>query len=149
MLTGMLAAGNLLDGAQHDVWSVNTDASYHEEIQAPADAMVVPGFAKLDRVALGVAAGLVAGVGLLVATLALVLKGGPVVGPHLRLLAQYLPGYTVSVGGGFLGLAYGFVGGFVAGWSFALFRNAAALAALVLVRRRLERTALGRLFDYV
>jgi protoporphyrinogen oxidase len=149
MLTGMLAAENLLDGAQHDVWSVNTDASYHEEIQAPVEAMVVPGFAKLDRLALGVAAAVVAGVGLWLATIALVLKGGAVVGPHLALLAQYLPGYAVSVRGSLIGLAYGAAGGFVVGWTFALFRNAAALAALVLVRRRLERRALGRLFDYV
>ena len=31
MLTGMLAMLNLLDGASHDVWAVNTDDAYHEE----------------------------------------------------------------------------------------------------------------------
>jgi protoporphyrinogen oxidase len=31
MLTAMLAVENLLDGAAHDLWSVNVDDSYHEE----------------------------------------------------------------------------------------------------------------------
>ena len=34
MLTAMLAVRNLL-GEQHDVWSVNTDRSYHEEMRLP------------------------------------------------------------------------------------------------------------------
>jgi protoporphyrinogen oxidase len=32
MATGMLAARNLILGEHHDVWSVNTDEAYHEEI---------------------------------------------------------------------------------------------------------------------
>ncbi len=31
MWTAMLAMSNLLDGAEHDVWDVNTDDEYHEE----------------------------------------------------------------------------------------------------------------------
>ena len=31
MWTAMLATINLLDGSTHDVWSVNTEAEYHEE----------------------------------------------------------------------------------------------------------------------
>ena len=34
MLTAMLAVKNIL-GEQHDVWSVNTDRSYHEEVRIP------------------------------------------------------------------------------------------------------------------
>jgi hypothetical protein len=30
MWTAILATLNLLDGTQHDVWSVNTEAEYHE-----------------------------------------------------------------------------------------------------------------------
>ncbi|HKN85764.1 MAG TPA: NAD(P)/FAD-dependent oxidoreductase [Nitrospiraceae bacterium] len=33
MLTAMLAVRNLVDGEQHDLWSVNADAEYHEEIR--------------------------------------------------------------------------------------------------------------------
>jgi protoporphyrinogen oxidase len=31
MWTAMLATLNLVDGTQHDVWSVNTESDYHEE----------------------------------------------------------------------------------------------------------------------
>jgi protoporphyrinogen oxidase len=38
MLTAMLAVRNLL-GETHDVWNVNTERSYHEEIRVPHDAL--------------------------------------------------------------------------------------------------------------
>jgi protoporphyrinogen oxidase len=38
MLTAMLAVRNLL-GEAHDVWNVNTERSYHEEIRVPHDAL--------------------------------------------------------------------------------------------------------------
>jgi hypothetical protein len=31
MWTAILATLNLLDGTNHDVWGVNTEAEYHEE----------------------------------------------------------------------------------------------------------------------
>jgi len=31
MMTGLLAVKNLVDGGQHDLWSINTDQDYHEE----------------------------------------------------------------------------------------------------------------------
>jgi hypothetical protein len=34
MLTAMLAARNIL-GERHDVWNVNTERSYHEEMRLP------------------------------------------------------------------------------------------------------------------
>ena len=33
MLTGMRAVNNLLDGEAHDLWSVNADKEYHEEVR--------------------------------------------------------------------------------------------------------------------
>jgi protoporphyrinogen oxidase len=36
MLTGMLAARSLVAGEEHDVWSVNTDQEYLEEVRAEA-----------------------------------------------------------------------------------------------------------------
>jgi hypothetical protein len=150
MVTGMLAVKNLLYGEAHDLWSVNTEQEYHEEVQAPAAPahLIVPGFAKLDRVALGMASGVVAGVMLMAATLALVVRGGPVVGPNLALLGEYLPGYRVTLGGAFLGLAYGLLGGFAAGWTFAILRNASALFVLAVVRRQVESRRLANLLDY-
>jgi protoporphyrinogen oxidase len=42
MLTAMLAVENLLGVGHHDIWSVNVDADYHEEIGTGRDAPVRP-----------------------------------------------------------------------------------------------------------
>lgn len=79
---------------------------------------------RLNGTVLGLVIGLTMGLVLFVATLWLVLKGGEVVGPHLGLLGQYFPGYSVTVGGSFVGLFYGLVVGFGAGWFIAWIYNA-------------------------
>jgi len=33
MVTAMLTVENLVDGADHDVWSVNVEEDYHEELR--------------------------------------------------------------------------------------------------------------------
>jgi protoporphyrinogen oxidase len=38
MLTGMLAVKNLVHGERNDLWSVNTDQEYHEEVRTPEAA---------------------------------------------------------------------------------------------------------------
>ncbi len=70
---------------------------------------------RLNARAWGIAVGLILGIGLFLATNFLVLKGGPVVGPHLGLLGVYLPGYRVSFAGSLVGFAYLFVIGYVLG----------------------------------
>jgi protoporphyrinogen oxidase len=42
MLTAMLAVENVLGVGDHDIWSVNVDADYHEEIGTGRDAPVLP-----------------------------------------------------------------------------------------------------------
>jgi hypothetical protein len=79
----------------------------------------------------------------------LVVKGGPVVGPTLSLLGQYLPGYEVSAFGSLLGLAYGALGGYVLGWTFAHARNAAMLGYVALLRWRARRAYLRKLLDEI
>lgn len=159
MLTGMLAVRNFILGERNDLWSVNTDAEYHEEmpieteIGAPDITEVLEGvladaFPKLDRVALGLSLGVVSGVVLLLATLALVLKGGDVIGPNLQLLNQFFPGYSVSVPGSMLGLTYGFLSGFIGGWAFAFLRNATTFMYMAAHRRSAERQLMRRLLDY-
>jgi hypothetical protein len=63
----------------------------------------------------GIAAGLLLGVTLFVATNILVLRGGPQVGPHLSLLSVFLPGYSVTFIGSVIGFVYLFVLGYFAG----------------------------------
>jgi len=91
----------------------------------------------------------VAGAGLFLATLILVLKGGAGVGANLSLLSNYFPGYQVTGPGSLLGFIYGFFGGFVTGYSFALLRNLSAFLYMALVRRRAERRLLRSLLDHI
>jgi hypothetical protein len=63
----------------------------------------------------GISFGLTAALGIFVATMVLVLKGGPNVGQNLGLLAQYLPGYRVTFPGAFIGFIYLFVIGYMFG----------------------------------
>ncbi|MBI2956062.1 MAG: hypothetical protein HYY26_01995 [Acidobacteria bacterium] len=79
---------------------------------------------RLSARVLGVAVGLLFGGGLFVATNWLVVKGGDgQVGPHLGLLAQYFPGYTVTFVGSLVGFVYAFVVGFVVGTIIAYVYN--------------------------
>ena len=67
----------------------------------------------------GVVVGLIAGLGIFIATNWLIIKGGPVVGPHLALLGQFFIGYRVTFVGSLIGFAYGFVLGFCVGYGVA------------------------------
>jgi protoporphyrinogen oxidase len=152
MVTGLLAVRNVLLGQHNDLWSVNTDEQYHEEVEELPeeifDRNVAAVLVKIDRVAFGVALGAASGLLLLLTTLVLVLKGGGTVGPNLGLLSQFFPGYSVTGAGAVLGLAYGFLSGFVAGWTFGLVRNMIVFGWMAVVHRRAERQILRRVLDY-
>lgn len=113
----------------------------------PAQATRV--IATLDPKAFGVAVGVVAGVGVLLATVILLVNGGDEVGPNLGLLSQYFVGYSVSLVGALIGTAYGFLTGFVAGFSFAGLRNVLIASGLWYARRRAENRTLRDLLDYM
>ena len=152
MLTGLLAVRNLLEHEHHDLWTVNTDQEYHEEIEARAeevDERIAEIFPRIDGMALGIASGAVSGLLLFLATIILVLKGGPVVGPNLHLLGQFLPGYSLTPAGSVLGLFYGLGVGFLAGWSFAFLRNVSLFLSLAVLRRRAQLQLLKRFLEFI
>lgn len=97
----------------------------------PLDSVLAIRIRRLEAVVQGVAAGVIVGSAVLLATLWLVVRGGPVVGPHLALLGQFFPGYRVTLGGSLVGFAWGFVAGFAAGWTVSVLYN-----AIVALRRR-------------
>ena len=78
---------------------------------------------QMNALARGIVFGAVAGLAIFAATNFLLLKGGENVGPHLALLGQFLPGYTVTFIGSLIGLAYGFGLGFAVGYAFARVYN--------------------------
>ena len=71
--------------------------------------------AKLNARAWGITVGLLLGCGLFLATLILVIRGGPNPGAHLSLLRIYFPGYRVTLLGSFVGFVYAFVLGYALG----------------------------------
>jgi len=168
MLAGVYAAHNL-SGAHHDVWSVNTEAAYHEEggtgepvpderlvplsIQAAAstplsaDRVIQRAFARLDPVALGAAFAFVAGMGLFVVTTLLLLKGEPTLGPTL--LGQYLFGFNLTLKGALIGLLEIAAGGFALGYATAKLRNQALDTYATRLQRRAAAELQRRVLDEV
>jgi hypothetical protein len=70
---------------------------------------------RLNARAWGISAGLLLGGGLFVATIFLVIRGGPNVGQHLGMLGVFFPGYSVTWPGAFIGFVYAFVLGYAVG----------------------------------
>ena len=79
--------------------------------------------ARLRASIMAVVLGMFGSVILFVATAWLLLKGGENVGENLSLLRNYFPGYSVTWGGAFIGLAYGALTGAVLGYSLTFIYN--------------------------
>lgn len=86
---------------------------------------------RLNAQILGVVLGMLAGLAIFIATNFLILKGGEVVGPHLSLLRNFFPFYSVTFKGSIVGFGYGLLSGYVAGLTIAVIYN-----AVVKLRRR-------------
>ena len=160
MLTGMLAVRNLVHGEQNNLWQVNAEQEYHEEVvlnQSPDSEEVTHGvadvldgaFPKLDPMSLGLSLGMVLGFGLLISTLFLTMRGGDVSGQTLTLLSQFYPGYEVSATGGLVGLFYAFLTGFLLGWGYAFLRNAMTALYLVSLYRSAQQSAMRQFFEHI
>jgi len=67
---------------------------------------------RLNARAWGISTGLLLGGGLFLATILLVIRGGPRVGQHLSLIHVFFPGYSVTWVGAFIGFIYAFVLGY-------------------------------------
>lgn len=78
---------------------------------------------RMNEQAWGIAVGLLLGVGLLLATIILIVRGGENVGPHLALLSVYFPGYSVSYAGSVVGFVYAFVVGYAIGRTIVVIYN--------------------------
>ena len=160
MVAGMLAARNVA-GETHDVWAVNVEQQYHEEVaddsrrvedrltperlkRPELEEFIGQAFARFDPVALGTALGSIAALLLLAGTAVLLLEGGDPVGPTLSLLGQYLTGYQVSWTGALIGFVEAGVLGFGLGWLMAKLINLLVGATENSIRRRLE---INEVFD--
>lgn len=75
---------------------------------------------------LGLVCAVLGGLTIFLMTAWLLIKGGPIVGPHLSLLGQYFYGYSVTWGGSLIGFGYGALVGGVAGWLVGAVYNTVA-----------------------
>lgn len=150
MLTAMLAAKNIL-GANHDLWKVNVEQEYHEEIreEVAVEKILRWAFSRMDKFGFATAVGSVSGLIVFLATLFLALKGGKVVGPNMQLLSQYFFGYSVTIKGAFIGMAHGFTWGFSFGWFFAYVRNLSLGYLIYRAKRKAELMSLRGFFDHL
>jgi hypothetical protein len=157
MLTAMLAVRNLVFGEKNDLWVVNSDLTYHEEVDTDEnqkvekifDETVTRVFPRLDPVSFGLSAGIIGGLGIFIATLFLVIYGTDIVGNYPLLLRNFLPGFTVSVWGALVGLLDMFVLGFLFGSVAAYCRNIMVFLSARMIHRDVEMQLLRRLFDFL
>jgi len=161
MLTAMLAVRNIVFGEKHNLWNVNADQEYHEEFR-PADngelrsdgvleeemiENLTVVFQRLDPIAFGFSTGTIAGFFIFFTTLIMVLVNGPYSSPHLQLLANFIPGYTVSIGGGIVGMLFLFFLGFFFGWAAGYLRNLAVFLSAWFIYRNAELHTMRGLLD--
>jgi len=87
------------------------------------ERLVLVRLERLNGLLFGLTLGLLFGLGIFIATIFLLLKGGEVVGPHLALLGQFFIGYQVTYLGSFIGFLYGFLFGFLIGYFISWLYN--------------------------
>ena len=118
------------------------------ENQQKLSAALIYAFQPLDKRAFGVAIGLVAGLGVALTTIIVLIQGaGDTV--NLRLLNQYFFGFTVSWAGVPIGFAWAFVVGFTAGWFVAFLRNLVLAVSMFAVRTRAELSQSHDFLDHI
>lgn len=177
MLTAMLAVKNIL-GESYDLWQVNAEQEYHEEVKAEekasireieslsttqpkvpvtiaqkagsgADQVLISAFASLDKFAFALSVGTVSAIAVFFATIFLIFKGGPDVGSNLTLLSQYFVGYSVTIKGALIGFAYSFFWGFIFGWLFAYLRNVSTGFFIFKIKKERELSSFRNFIDYI
>ena len=79
--------------------------------------------ARMHRMTLCLTFAVVSGLTVFLVTAILLLKGGESVGPHLALLGQFFPGYTVSWIGSLVGFFWGAILGGILGFIFGSVYN--------------------------
>jgi len=98
--------------------------------------------------ALGVALGVVAGLGIFALTVFHVVFR-PTDALDIRLLAQFFYRYSVSWTGAFIGLFWGFITGFVAGWFIAFVRNLVIAVRVLMLKDKAELASMKDFLDHI
>ena len=105
-------------------------------------------FAPVHKLALGLAFGLTAGLAIFAVT-AFHVVAQPEDGLSIGLLGQYFYGYDVTWRGAFVGLWWGFVAGFSAGWFLAFLRNLAVAIWIFVIRTKASLAQSKDFLDHI
>ena len=95
----------------------------NQDLSEDEQRAVRKAFQRTSEQGWGLALGFLGAMALFIATVVLVARGGPNVGQHLGLLSVYLPGYSVTWVGAFVGGAYMFFVGYGVGRTIATIYN--------------------------
>ena len=85
------------------------------ESKFPEEDIITSAVVRMNALVTGAILGLLLGLILFLATNWLVIRGGENPGPHLQLLAQYFPGYSVTFLGSLIGFFWAFLSGLLLG----------------------------------
>lgn len=152
MLTGMYAVRNLLFNEKHNLWVINAEQEYHEEIREEkkpdlekvANEVFAEAFKRMDPLAFGIATALAVGLGLFATTFYLAMNQQLEITWLFWLLGQVLPKYRVTLASSWVGFFYGGLLGFLAGWMLAAIRNGIVRLYVANLRRRAELVLLEK-----
>jgi hypothetical protein len=155
-MTAIAAVRNLVLKEKNELWSLNTDKEYHEEV-AHGQAQDIETifrkklpelFPRLDPPAFGVALGSTSGSMLFLMTLFAVLAGKEGLSQAMALLNQFFPTYSVTIWGALQGFLYLFIVGFFTGALAAFLRNAVVFLAAFQRHRKVELRLFRQFLDY-
>jgi len=104
-------------------------------------------FAPVDKRAFGAAIGSAAALVVAGVTIATLLASQKF--EALGLLSNYFAGYSISWGGVFVGAAWAFGVGFVAGWLLAFVRNLSLAVSLFLLRSKADLNETSDFLDHI
>jgi hypothetical protein len=90
------------------------------------EKLVLRSIARLRAGIMAIVFGVLSGTGLFVATVWLLVRGGPNVGQHLQLLGHFFPGYAVTPIGALVGFFWAALAGGALGWLVAWVYNSVA-----------------------
>jgi hypothetical protein len=111
------------------------------------DRALAQAFAPMHKRALGVALGLTVALAIFAVT-AFHIIAQPSDIP-IDLLAQYFYGYDTTWRGAFIGMWWGFVAGFAAGWFLAFVRNFAVATWVFIVRAKASLAQSSDFLDHI
>ena len=105
-------------------------------------------FAPIHKLALGIAVGLTAGLGLFAVT-AFHIIAEPPDALNIALLSHYFAGYDVTWSGAFAGFWWAMVSGFAAAWFLAFLRNLALAIWVFVIRTKAELSQTSDFLDHI